>query len=137
MSVLFLFENIVTPDMFNDDIHVVALLKVVTPDTFNDDIHVVLHVAFVNIAPLNTAGNLKDPSVDVQSNLPVGFIETIGLVVFWVNLALSPINNKRLLTLLAPNNQATPSVAVWNGIKYSWPDNKILGSYCVVPLIIV
>ncbi len=38
------------------------------------------------------AGDLKDPSVDVQSNLPVRFIDTIRLVAFWVNLALSPIN---------------------------------------------
>ncbi len=83
----------VAPDTFNDDIQVVLFDKVVNPDTFNDDINVVLYVALVYIAPLNTAGNLKDPSVDVQSNLPVGFIETIGLVVFWVNLALSPINN--------------------------------------------
>ena len=79
---IFPSDNVVYPETLNDDIHVVALFKVVNPDTFNDDIHVVLHVSLVNRAPLNTAGNLKDPSVDVQSNLPVGFIETIGFVVF-------------------------------------------------------
>jgi hypothetical protein len=50
---------------------------------------------------------------------------------------LSAINNKRLLILLAPNNNATPSVEVWAAIKYSWPDNKIFGCNCVIPLMIV
>ena len=34
--------NVVNPDTFNDDIHVVLFDKVVNPDTFNDDMHVVL-----------------------------------------------------------------------------------------------
>ncbi len=42
---------------------------------FNDDIHVILYVALVYLAPLNTAGMIAEPCVDVQSNLPVGFIE--------------------------------------------------------------
>ncbi len=67
--------------------------NVVNPETYNDDINFVFNVPSVNIAPLNTAGNLNDPSVDVQSNLPVGFIDTIGFVVFCVNLELSAINN--------------------------------------------
>ena len=50
---------------------------------------------------------------------------------------LSAINNNLVLILLAPNNKAIPSVDVVEGTKYSWPDNKILGSNCVVPLIIV
>ncbi len=54
---------------------VVALFNVVNPGTYNDNVNVVLYVVSVNIAPLNTAGNLKVPSVDVQSNLPVGFKE--------------------------------------------------------------
>ena len=66
--------------------HVVKLLKVVNPDTFIDDISVVLYVVLVNIALVNTAGNLKDPSVDVQSNLPVRFIETIEFVVQYTNM---------------------------------------------------
>ncbi len=73
-----LFDSVVNPDTFNDDTQVVLLFNVVNPDTFNDDINVVLYVALVYIAPLNTAGNLKDLSVDVQSNPPVGFIDTIG-----------------------------------------------------------
>jgi hypothetical protein len=69
--------------------HVVALFNVVNPDTFNDDTNVIFYVVLVYIAPLNTAGNLNDPSVDVQSNLPVGFKEIIEFVVFCVKLALS------------------------------------------------
>ncbi len=92
--------------------HVVALFNVVNPDTFNDDINVVLHVVLVNRAPLNTAGNLNDPSVDVQSNLPVGFKEIIEFAVFCIRLALSPMNKQRELSLLRPNNNATPSVEV-------------------------
>ena len=79
------------------------------PDIFNDEIHVILYVAFVYIAPLKTAGNLADPSVDVQSKRPVGLIETTELVVFCVNLALSAIHSTLEFTLLAPNTRATPS----------------------------
>ena len=50
---------------------------------------------------------------------------------------LSAINNNLVLILLAPNTKAIPSVDVVAGVRYSWPDNKILGSNCVVPLIIV
>ena len=37
-----LLDNVVIPDTFNDDIHVVLLFNVVNPDTFNDDNNVVL-----------------------------------------------------------------------------------------------
>ncbi len=36
-----LFDKVVNPDTFNDDIHVVIFDKVVNPDTFNDDDNVV------------------------------------------------------------------------------------------------
>ena len=67
-----LFHKVVIPDTFNDDIHVVVFDNVVIPDTFNDDIIETFAVELVNIAPLKTAGNLHDPSIDVQRNLPVG-----------------------------------------------------------------
>jgi hypothetical protein len=35
--IIVLFDNVVIPDTFNDDLHVVALFNVVLPDTFNDD----------------------------------------------------------------------------------------------------
>ena len=130
-------DNVVFPDTFNDDKHVVVFDNVVNPDTFNDDINVVLYVVLVNIAPLNTAGNRVAPSVDVQSNLPVGFKEITEFVAFCVNLALSPMNKQRELSLLMPNNNATPSVAVWAATEYSWPDNKSLGYNCVFLLTIV
>ncbi len=57
-------------------------------------------------------------SVDVQSNLPVGFIDTIGFVEFCINFVLSPINNTLVLILLEPNNKAIPSVDVVEGTKY-------------------
>ncbi len=49
---------------------------------FNDDIHVILFVAFVNIAPFNTAGNHVELSVDTQSNFPDGFNAIIEFVAF-------------------------------------------------------
>ncbi len=49
---------------------------------FNEDIHVILYEPFVYKAPLKTAGNLVVLSVDVQSNRPVGFIDTTGLLHF-------------------------------------------------------
>ena len=106
-----MFDNVVKPETFNDDVHVV-LFNVVNPDIFNDDTHVILYVAFVNIAPLNTAGNLVVPSVDVQSNRPDGFNTRIEFVAFCVNFALSPINKTRELSLFVPNKRATPSVDV-------------------------
>ena len=118
-------DNVVDPETFNDDIHVVELFNIVNPDTNNDDINVVLYVASVNIAPLKIAGNLAAPSVDVQSNRPVGFKEITEFVAFCANLVLSPMNKQRELSLLRPNNNATPYVEVWATIKYSWPDNKI------------
>ncbi len=45
-------------------------MQFVNPDPFNDDISVTLAVKLVNKAPLDIAGNLAAPSVDVQSNLP-------------------------------------------------------------------
>jgi hypothetical protein len=104
--------NVVLPDIFNDDVHVVTLFNVVLPDIFNDDIHVILYVPLVNKAPLNTAGNLTELSVDVQSIRPVGLNDMMGFVVFCINLALSAINSKRELILLAPNKSAIPSVLV-------------------------
>ena len=132
-----MFVSLVLPETFNDDPHVVILFNVVLPEIFNDDIHVIWYVPFVNKAPLNTAGNLVVLSVDVQSKRPVGFIDTTGFVAFCINFVLSAINNNLVLILLAPNNNAIPSTDVVEGTKYSWPDNKILGSNCVVPLIIV
>ncbi len=76
-------------------------------------------------------------TVDVQLNLPVVFIETTGLVAFVNNFELLAINNNRVLVLLAPNKKNISSVDVEEGIKYSWPDNKIICSSCVVPFIIV
>ncbi len=58
------------------------LFNVVLPEKFNEDIHAILHVPFVYNAPLKTAGNLVVLSVDAQSNLPVGFIDTTGFVAF-------------------------------------------------------
>jgi hypothetical protein len=104
--------NVVLPDIFNDDVHVVTLFNVVLPDIFNDDIHVILCVPLVNKAPLNTAGNLVVLSVDMQSILPFGLNDNVGFVVFCINLALSAINSKRELILLAPNKSAIPSVLV-------------------------
>ena len=136
-----LLFKIVNPETFNDDVHVKVLFIIVVPDTynelfivvlfdnvvkpdiFNDDIHVILCVPLVNKAPLNTAGNLTVLSVDVQSIRPVGLNDIMGFVVFCINLVLSAINNKRVFSLLAPNTSAIPSVLVWNGTKYSWPDN--------------
>ncbi len=103
--------NIVKPDTNNDDVHVV-LSNVVNPDIFNDYTHVILFVAFVNIAPLNTAGNLIVPSVDVLSNRPAGFNTKTGSVVFCVDFALSPMSKTRELSLFLPNKRATPSVDV-------------------------
>jgi hypothetical protein len=74
----------INPDKFNDDVHVI-LFNDVNPETFNDDVHVILFVAFVNIAPLNTAGNVFVPSVDVQSNHPDGFDTRNEFIVFCVN----------------------------------------------------
>ena len=91
----------------------------------------------VNKAPLNTAGNLTELSVDVQSIRPVGLNDMMGFVVFCINLALSAINSKRELILLAPNKSAIPSVLVWYGTRYSWPDNKSFGSSWLFPLIMV
>jgi hypothetical protein len=86
---------------------------------WNVDIHVISYVPFVYKAPLKTAGNLVVLSVDVQSNLPVGFIDTMGFVAFCINFVLSAINNNLVLILLAPNSKATPSVDVVKGTKYS------------------
>jgi hypothetical protein len=108
--------KIVIPDTFNDVMHDVATFNVVNHDTFNDDTNVVSYVVLVYIAPLNTAGNLNDPSVDVQSNLPVGFKEISEFVEICVKLALFPINKQRELSLLRLNNRA---IAVCAGIKYS------------------
>ncbi len=77
-----LLDNVVVSDTFNDDLHDVLFDNGVNPYTFNDVINVVLNVVFVHIALSNTAVNLEDPSVDVHSNLPVGFIEASGFVVF-------------------------------------------------------
>ena len=70
------FFNNVEPDTFNEDKQVALLFNVVNPDIYNDDIKVVLYTPSVNKAPLKTAGNLVVLSVDVQSNLSVGFIES-------------------------------------------------------------
>ena len=129
--------NVVLPDIFNDDVHVVLFDNVVNPDIFNDDIHVILRVPLVNKAPLNTAGNLVVLSVDMQSILPFGLNDNVGFVVFCINLALSAINSNRECTLLDPNKSAIPSVLVWYGTRYSWPDNKSFGSSWLFPLIIV
>jgi hypothetical protein len=43
-----LFDTVVNPDTFNDDDNVVLLFNVVNPDTLNDDIHVVLFDKVVN-----------------------------------------------------------------------------------------
>ena len=104
--------SVVIPDTFNELFTVVLFDNVVIPDIFNDDIHVILNVPFVYKAPLNTAGSLVVLSVDVQSKRPVGLIDTIGFVVFCINLVLSPINNNRDVVLLAPNKRAIPSVLV-------------------------
>jgi hypothetical protein len=69
-------------------------------------------VPFVYKAPLKTAGNLIELSVDVQSNLPVGFVETTGFFAFCINFVLSAINNKFVFVQLAPNIKAIPSVDV-------------------------
>ena len=108
------FDNGVHPDTFNYDVHVQVVVfdnvvmpdNVVVPDTFNDDTNVVLCVVLVYIAPLKTAGNLIDPFVDVQSNLPVGFKEITEFDEFCIKLALSPMNKQRELSLLMPNNNA-------------------------------
>ena len=118
LIVVILF-NVVLPETFNDDPHVVILFNVVFPETVNVDIHVISYIPFVYKAPLKTAGNLVVLSVDVQSNLPVGFIETTGFVAFCINFVLSAINNNLVLILLAPNNKAIPSVDVVEGTKYS------------------
>jgi hypothetical protein len=57
--------------------------------------NIVLHVVLVHIAQFNTAGNLDDPSVEVQSNLPMRFIETTEFVVFCASFLLSAINKQR------------------------------------------
>ena len=84
MQVVILFNNVL-PLTFNDDPHVVILFNNVFPETVNVDIHVISYIPFVYKAPLKIAGNLVVLSVDVQSNLPVGFIETIGFVAFCIN----------------------------------------------------
>ena len=81
LQVVILFNNVL-PLTFNDDPHVEILFNVVLPETVNVDIHVISYIPFVYKAPLKTAGNLVVLSVDVQSNLPVGFIETTGFDAF-------------------------------------------------------
>ena len=66
--------KVVVPDTFNELLIVVILFNVVNPDTFNDDIHVILYVELVYKAPLKTAGNLVELSVDVQSKRFVGLL---------------------------------------------------------------
>jgi hypothetical protein len=115
----FTLFNVVNSETFNDDPHVVMLFNVVLPETFNEDIHVIIYVQFVYKDPLKTAGNLVVLSVDVQSNRPVGYIDTTGFVAFCINFVLTAINNNLVLILLAPNTKAIPSVDVVKGTKYS------------------
>ncbi len=58
------FNHASVPDAFNQLFFVVLFDNVVKPDIFNDDIHVILRAPWVNKAPLNTAGNLTVLSVD-------------------------------------------------------------------------
>jgi hypothetical protein len=37
-----LFDNVVEPETFNEDIHVVAPFNFVVPDIDNDELHVIL-----------------------------------------------------------------------------------------------
>ncbi len=61
--------NIVIPDTFNDDMHVVALYNVVNPDTFNDDKNV--DAPETNkLVKLVLFNSINNPAVFVFQRLP-------------------------------------------------------------------
>ena len=51
--IIVLFDNVVIPDTFNDDTHVVALFNVVFPDIFNVDMNVEGLLKLTNVGGFN------------------------------------------------------------------------------------